>query len=413
MTSDEPAKKPANMPHVEPAIDRGESSSLMEPMLVREPQQRRDDLADLAVTVVGASAALRSSLPPGIVPAIADLVRAMNCYYSNLIEGHDTHPIDIERALRSDYSQDLPKRNLQLEARAHVEVQAWIDADGVAGRATTQAAIREIHRRFCSLLPDDLLWITNPDGSRTAVQPGEFRTTQVAVGRHIAISPGAVPRFMERFEQVYAALGAIDSIIAAATAHHRLLWIHPFTDGNGRVARLMSHAMLRDALETGGIWSIARGLARRESEYKEHLERCDELRHGDLDGRGNLSTACLADFAEFFLRVCLDQITFMASLVQPDRLRKRVVLWTQDEIRKGTLPPHALAVVESLLNRGEVPRGDIPILAATSERTARRITAALQTHGVVTSASPRAPLRFAFPTALASQWMPGLFPDRP
>jgi Fic family protein len=143
---------------------------------------------------------------------------------------------------------------------------------------------------------------------------------------------------MERFEHVYAALGAIDSIIAAATAHHRLLWIHPFTDGNGRVARLMSHAMLRDALETGGIWSIARGLARRESEYKEHLERCDELRHGDLDGRGNLSTACLADFAEFFLRVCLDQITFMASLVQPDRLRKRVVLWTQDEIRKKTLP---------------------------------------------------------------------------
>jgi len=169
MTSDEPAKKPANMPPVEPAFDRGESSSLMEPMLVREPQQRRDDLADLAVTVVGASAALRSSLPPGIVPAIADLVRAMNCYYSNLIEGHDTHPIDIERALRSDYSKDLPKRNLQLEARAHVEVQAWIDADGVAGRATTQAAIREIHRRFCSLLPDDLLWITNPDRSRTVM----------------------------------------------------------------------------------------------------------------------------------------------------------------------------------------------------------------------------------------------------
>ena len=40
------------------------------------------------------------------------------------------------------------------------------------------------------------------------------------------------------------------------------LWIHPFLDGNGRVARLMSYAMLLDALDTGGIWSIARGLAR-------------------------------------------------------------------------------------------------------------------------------------------------------
>jgi Fic family protein len=407
MSSDEPAKKPAT----ELPNDRGEASSLMEPMLVREPQRRRDALADLAVNVVGASAALRSSLPPGIVPGLADLVRAMNCYYSNLIEGHDTHPLDIERALRNDYSQDSPKRNLQLEARAHVEVQAWIDAGGVAGRATTQSATREIHRRFCSLLPDDLLWITNPDGARIQVHPGEYRTTNVAVGRHVAISPGAVPRFMERFEEVYGGLGAIDSIVAAATAHHRLLWIHPFTDGNGRVARLMSHAMLRDALDTGGIWSIARGLARREADYKDHLGRCDEIRHGDLDGRGNLSAESLADFADFFLQACLDQITFMSSLVQPDRLRHRVVMWAQDEIRKGTLPPHALAVVESLLNRGEVPRGDIPMLASTSDRTARRITAALQTHGVVTSASPRAPLRFAFPTALAPQWMPGLFPD--
>lgn len=84
----------------------------------------------------------------------------------------------------------------------------------------------------------------------------------------------------------------------------------------------------------------------------------------------------------------------------------------QDEIQKGTLPPHSLAVVESLLNRGEVPRGDIPMLAATSDRSARRITAALQMHGVVTSPTPRAPLRFAFPAALAAQWMPGLFPDR-
>ncbi len=43
----------------------------------------------------------------------------MNCYYSNLIEGHDTHPVDIERALRHDYSDDPRTRNLQLEAAAH------------------------------------------------------------------------------------------------------------------------------------------------------------------------------------------------------------------------------------------------------------------------------------------------------
>jgi Fic family protein len=64
----------------------------------------------------------------------------------------------------------------------------------------------------------------------------------VKVGDPISISPGAVPRFLQRFEQAFGRLGKTDAILSAAAAHHRLLWIHPFLDGNGRVARLMSHA---------------------------------------------------------------------------------------------------------------------------------------------------------------------------
>ena len=52
--------------------------------------------------LAAASSGFRRSLPPGIVGPLADLVRAMNCYYSNLIEGHNTHPIDMERALKGD-----------------------------------------------------------------------------------------------------------------------------------------------------------------------------------------------------------------------------------------------------------------------------------------------------------------------
>ena len=109
----------------------------------------------------------------------------------------------------------------------------------------------------------------------------------VQVGRHVPASPGAVPRFLDRFEAVYGTLGTTDSILASAAAHHRLLWIHPFLDGNGRMARLMSHAMLRDVLDTGGVWSIARGLARNVADYKARLATCDRPRRNDLDGRGN------------------------------------------------------------------------------------------------------------------------------
>ena len=89
------------------------------------------------------------------------------------------------------------------------------------------------------------------------VVPGELRRRDVKVGAHIAISPGAVPRFLKRFEEVYGRLGKTESILGTAAAHHRLAWIHPFVDGNGRVARLMSHAMLLETLDTGAVWSVA------------------------------------------------------------------------------------------------------------------------------------------------------------
>jgi Fic family protein len=217
---------------------------------------------------------------------------------------------------------------------------------------------------------------------------------------------------MNRFHDAYKKLGKVDSIIASATAHHRLLWMHPFLDGNGRVARLMSYSVLRDTLDTGGIWSIARGLARNEEKYKSHLAACDLPRRNDLDGGGHLSESALAEFAKFFLQICIDQVTFMEELVQPDRLRDRILIWTEEEIRAETLPKKSGTILEAVLYRGELPRSEVASLLDTSDRNARRVTSALLEGGVLTSESTRAPLRLAFPARLASRWMPGLFPER-
>src|SRR2546422_3387240 len=141
--------------------ERGEPVSIMEPLLIGDVSPHRGALTDLALDLAQKSAGLRRSLPPSLLASLADLVRAMNCYYSNLIEGHDTHPVDIERALKNDYSADARKRNLQLEARAHVAVQSWIDGGGLAGRAVTTDAICDVHRRFGELLPEELLKISD------------------------------------------------------------------------------------------------------------------------------------------------------------------------------------------------------------------------------------------------------------
>lgn len=386
----------------------------MEPLLLAEGSRHRPALTDLAVELAARASGFRRSLPPGIFAALADLVRAMNCYYSNLIEGHDTHPVDIERALRNDYSRDQKKRSLQQEAKAHILVQSWIDTGALRDREATTDAACEIHRRFCDQLPDELLWVENPEtGEKIRVEPGTLRDRDVKVGTHIPVSPGAVPRFMRRYEEVFAGLGKAEAILACASMHHRFLWIHPFVDGNGRVARLASHACLLRLLGSGGVWSIARGLARSVTRYKALLANCDLQRRNDLDGRGNLSEEALAEFTRFFLDTCLDQVAFMEGLMQPDRLRARVLVWAAEEAKLGDLPPRAGTLLEAALYRGELPRGEAAAILGVPERTARRVTSELLRQGVFVSESTRALLKLAFPAALAARWMPGLFPERP
>src|SRR6267154_554544 len=408
-----PARKAAKKGPALPP-DRGEATAEMEPLLIGETSRFRGPLTDLAIDLVQKSARFRGSLPSGLLNSLADLVRSMNCYYSNLIEGHNTHPVDIERALKNDYSKEPHKRNLQLEAKAHITVQKWIDGGGLRnGRAISEDGICEIHRHFCAELPEELLWVEDPDTKeRIKIVPGELRRRDVKVGNHVPISPGAIPRFLNRFEHVYGHLGKTDAILGAAPGHHRLLWIHPFLDGNGRVARLMSHAVLLETLDTGAVWSAARGLARKVAEYKRHLAACDSPRRNDLDGRGALSEEALAAFTKFFLEVCVDQVEFMEGLTQPDALRARILLWAEEQIKLSKLPPSSGRVLEAVLYRGNLPRSAVASVAGASTRTATRVVSALTETGVLTSDTPYAPVRLVFPAALAERWMPGLFPEK-
>ncbi len=394
-------------------VDRDEPISRMEPLLIAEGSRHRQALSDLAVELAAKSAGFKRSLPPGLLTALADLVRAMNCYYSNLIEGHDTHPIDIERALHNDYSSDIKNRNLQLEAKAHIAVQQWIDSGALGSDAASEKSIRSLHERFCRELPDELLWVDDPaTNTRQRVEPGALRQRDVKVGNHVPVSPGAVPRFMHRYEDVYSKLGKAEAILCTAAMHHRLVWIHPFLDGNGRVSRLASHAHLLNLLDTGGVWSIARGLAHNVARYKGLLANCDLQRRNDLDGRGNLSEEALVEFSRFFLETCLDQVAFMEALMQPDRLRARVLLWAEEEMRLQNLPPRAGQVLEAILYRGQLPRAGVAGLLGVPERSARRVTAALLESGVLASETTKTPLRLVFPARLAGRWMPGLFPEK-
>ena len=384
----------------------------MEPMVPEEASRLLDD--DILPLVAEANQ-LAGRIHPILCESIGDLVRSMNCYYSNLIEGHDTHPRDIDRALANDFSSEPKKRDLQKEAVAHIHVQRLIDTgrDPDAWPASTAYALW-LHEEFCSRLPPEMLFVTDEKtGERLAIIPGAWRKRDVQVGRHVAPPHADLAHYMARFDTAYGSppLSKTRQIQTVGAVHHRMLWIHPFLDGNGRVARLMSHALFKRLGIGTSLWSVARGLAREEDRYKNLLDQADGPREGDLDGRGNLTQRGLIEFCKFFLAQSVDQIRFMSGLLEPATLLTRMEIYIEEEVRAKRLLRGSFAVLREAVMSGEVERSKIPALTGYEERGARNVTAGLVDRGMLTATTHRAPLRLAFPADVAERWFPNLYPE--
>ncbi len=383
----------------------------MEPMV---PEEASRLLEDDILPLVAEANQLAGRIHPILRESIGDLVRSMNCYYSNLIEGHDTHPRDIDRALANDFSSEPKKRDLQNEAVAHIHVQRLIDTGQDPDAWPASAAYASwLHEEFCSRLPSEMLFVTdNKTGERLEIMPGRWRKRGVQVGHHVPPAHEDLPRYMARFDTAYGSppLSKTRQIQTVGAVHHRLLWIHPFLDGNGRVARLMSHALFKRLGIGTSLWSVARALARDEQRYKALLAQADGPREGDLDGRGNLTQRGLIEFCKFFLDRSVDQIRFMSSLLEPTTLLTRMEIHIEEEVRAKHLLRGSFAVLREAVMNGEVERSTIPALTGYKERSARNVTAGLVERGMLSAATHRAPLRLAFPADVAERWFPNLYP---
>lgn len=388
-----------------------ESTGLMEPML---PTEGAGELGDLAIDLVSKASGFAGKLNPIVSRSVGELVRSMNCYYSNLIEGHDTHPRDIDRALAQDFSSEPQKRSMQEEAVAHITVQRLIDERHAPDTYPVSGHFGQwIHKEFCERMPEDLLWVENPDtGERIKVMPGKYRGGTVVVGRHIPPLPENIEAFLARFDAAYAPakLPKMQRIISVAASHHRYLWIHPFYDGNGRVARLMSYAAFMQMGIGSNLWSVARGLARQKDEYKALLQSADVPRQGDLDGRGSLSQKNLVRFCEFFLTIAIDQVEYMSSLLDFTNLSERMRLHVEEEIALKKLPKGSFALLREALLVGEFERGKAEELTGYKERAARDVLTALTKRGLLVSDTAKGAVRLGFPIDVVERWFPLLYP---
>jgi len=387
----------------------------IEPCLLDNPSAT---VVDLVANLSAAAQRLTQGLPTNTARSLAALVRVMNCYYSNLIEGHNTTPREIEDALAGVFQSSEDRRNLQLEARAHIKIQRLIDEQYAIGQLPEPASIEFIqwlHLNFYEDAPEAMLTIQG-NQRKLLMVPGHFREKaeeEVSVGRHLPPSPSKVLEFMTYFQEKYAfsRMGKGSQLIAMAAAHHRLNYIHPFMDGNGRVSRLMSHAMgLKAGIGAHGLWSISRGLARgieSRNEYKQMMDQTDTPRRNDLDGRGNLSLRALEDFVIWFLKVCLDQIEFMESLFALPALNNRLKRYVE---LKGW-KPEAFYLLETVLLKGEIARGEAERVTGLKPRSARALLASLVEDGILKSNTPKGSVYLHFPMNAVEILFPLLFPE--
>jgi Fic family protein len=405
-----PTRAPLNAPTPMPL----ETPYRIEPCF---PSTLNAELRDVTAEIARIAGKLGEEQHPIVRASLADIVRVVNAQYSNAIEGHHVAPHDIQRALAAELDGDEERRDLQLEAVAHIRVQREVDAlceRGVYGEPASVERLRWLHREFYQGAPARSLRLPH-EGGEYELEPGAFRTEprhDVSVGRHVPPSSARVADFMDYFAAKYRleALGTSSRIVAMAAAHHRLNYIHPFADGNGRVSRLMSHAMAHAAgIGAHGLWSIARGLARglsAPSEYKAMMDAADAPRASSLDGRGNLSEAALVAFVTWFCRVALDQLMFMSGLFAFDALSARLTVYVQRTLALGE---DADALAQEVLRRGEVARGEAARITGRPERSARVVLGKLMDAGLLRSETPKGAVRLRFGVESAAELFPRLF----
>ena len=372
------------------------------------PQRGLEAFALRTRKVVEASHQLQGAAHPSTRERLREIVRSMNSYYSNRIEGQSTHPVNIDKALKKDFSAEPSIAQRQRIAIAHIDAEKELEqiATGEA-QALSSGFLKQVHASLYGRLAE----ADRTTESGRVVEPGVWRQEDVTVSRHQPPTWSSVPSFLTRADQVYGKPWGLDTLLLAiASAHHRLVWIHPFLDGNGRACRLQTHCALLPL--SAGLWSVNRGLARNRDDYYTKLSNADMARHGDLDGRGNLSERMLMEWCDFFISLCEDQVSFMTQMLDLNQLKQRlaglVLVRSQDRHdyrQEAVLPLH------HVLAAGPVSRGEFLQMLGLGERTGRKTLSQLVKDGLLVSDTPKGNVGIGFPLDALSLLFPNLYPE--
>ena len=255
--------------------------------------------------------------------------------------------------------------------------------------------------------------VKNADGTESRFEPGAIREANVSVGAHLAPDSRSLGKMLHYFDHRYAShiADSPESLIAACAAHHRFVWIHPFDDGNGRIARMATHLWFKRAgAEGAGLWTLSRGLARSLDEYRTRLSEADGKRLNDYDGCGRMSERNLKAFCAFMLATAKDPVEFMRSMLKIETLAPRLSAAIQQQEAFGVLPRKSSKLVHAVLCQGQLMRTDAASIMGVSPRTAQTTVGTLVARGYLKSPTERGKLSVGFPSEICAFAFPDLFP---
>lgn len=174
--------------------------------------------------------------PPYIFYQIRGIFQMMESIGSSRIEGNNTTIMDYVESTKITSDSSTEEEKIE-EIKNIEEAMRFIEAN-IDETPISLHFIRELH----SLTVKDL----SPE-KEGAKHPGTFRTSNVRISgsTHTPVDSFLVePLMRELVEFINSDTPAKYDLIKIAIAHHRFVWIHPFENGNGRVVRLFTYALL-------------------------------------------------------------------------------------------------------------------------------------------------------------------------
>ncbi len=376
---------------------------------------------------------LDGRISDGLGHVIRPLFRAAHTHHSLYIE--DRPSTLAELSVASAPPVFGRERDRAADLRASIELLRWLhDGDGRAlatAEPTSARLISDLHARYYTHLPESERALRVADSGRAVdVNPGAWREEEIRVGTHLGPAPEDIDalmvRWAERFNPLRGANRA-ERLLLTIAGHHRLLYIHPFRDGNGRVARFALDAcLIAIGLDAKGSWTPSRGFARARSRYYDALIAADAERRHATDGRGARSAEGLLRWTRFVLDVIREQVRFIDGLLEPRAMHERVRSAVHATIGTSGAPDtsgasgasapkraSAARLVLSAWELGPLTRGALVEASGVADRSARRIIRELLAIGwlrEVAGADARtAPVVGGLPLTSAPIVFPNLF----